>query len=416
MGYIRKNLMKGEMMAGKLKKTVVFCVLIGLMFGITLRVKADIIRVNEDGSGDYLDIPNAVFDANDGDTIIVGPGEYTGAYLDNSATGLKIIGSGLSTRIVRPCYEESGIKYGFYVAVPDVVISNLSIELENVQSTDFVFGILMETQTDLDMSAANGVVENVVVKSANKGIAVRNTENPRIEGNIVVGDTDDRGIFCTNCANPIITNNYIAGNYWACVDVTSSTEVAIHDNNIAGSYSLGIFLYISSGAICSNVVSGTGDCGIGMFRVSDCNVTSNMIKNFHCLATEYWGVPIHLEKSQKCIINNNAFVNVFQDQNDVNGNVPISGILGYGTLDVPCLNITVQNNDFSKSGLPGWNQDGSGGPGCISLNEYFTDGLVVIGDDSNLPGDDPNSFPISKWVQDLGINNMILWEIDDDVE
>ena len=403
-------------MAGKLKKTVVFCVLIGLMFGITLRVKADIIRVNEDGSGDYLDIPNAVFDANDGDTILVGPGEYTGAYLDNSAAGLKIIGSGLNTRIVRPCYEESEVKYGCYIAVPDVVISNLSVELEDVQSADFVYGIIMKTHPDLDTSAANSVVENVVVKSANMGIAARSTENPRIEGNIVVSDSDDRGILCDYCTNPVIIDNYIAGDYWACVDVTGSTGATIRDNNIAGYYSLGIFLYLSSGTICSNVVSGTGDCGIGAFSISDCNVTSNIIKNFHCLATEYWAVPIHLEKSQGCVINNNALINVFQDQNDVNENVPIAGIYGYGTLDVPCLNITVQDNDFSKSGLPGWNQDGSGGPGCISLNEYFTDGLVVIGDDSNLPGDDPNSFPISKWVQDLGTNNMILWEIDDDVE
>jgi hypothetical protein len=73
------------------------------------------------------------------------------------------------------------------------------------------------------------------------------------------------------------------------------------------------------------------------------------------------------------------------------------------------LNNTVQNNDFSRSGLPGWDPDGTGGPGCISLNEYFSDGLVVLGGVDNLPGDDPSAFPISKWVQDLGTNNRVQW-------
>lgn len=401
--------MKGEMMmAGKIKSAFALCILSGFILGITPSTRAAIITVNEDGSGDHEDIPNAVLDANDGDTIMVGPGKYTGVNLVFSATGLKIIGSGLSTRIVRAGYEEPGKKFGCYIRVPNVVISNLSVELDNVQSTDFVYGILMETHPDLGMSAANGVVENVVVKSASKGIAARNTENLRIDGNIVVSDTDDRGIFCGNCANPMIIGNYIAGDYWACVDVTSSTEVTIRDNNIYGSYNLGIYSYISSGTILSNVVSGTGECGIGLFRVSDCNVTSNMIKNFRSRATEYWGVPIILEKSQDCVINNNALINVYNHQDYVNGNTPIAGVLCYGTLDVPCLNNTVQNNDFSKSGLPGWNHDGSGGPGCISLNEYCSDSLVVLGEEDNLPGDNPNDLPISKWVQDLGTNNRIL--------
>jgi hypothetical protein len=139
-----------------------------------------------------------------------------------------------------------------------------------------------------------------------------------------------------------------------------------------------------------------------------------MIKNFHCQATEYWAVPLLLEKSQDCLIENNTLMNVFSQADDVHGNPPVAGILGYGTQEEPCLNNTIQNNDFSESGLPGWNHDGSGGTGCISLNEYFTDGLVVIGSPDNLPGDDPNTFPISKWVQDLGTNNRIQWKIDDE--
>ena len=85
-------------------------------------LQAATITVDQAGGGDYTDIPDAVFAAAPGDTIEVAPGEYTGPDLWGGwwlpgpiLHDIRIIGSGPSTRIVRPCFEMPDVKFGCYI-------------------------------------------------------------------------------------------------------------------------------------------------------------------------------------------------------------------------------------------------------------------------------------------------------------
>ena len=92
------------------------------------------------------------------------------------------------------------------------------------------------------------------------------------------------------------------------------------------------------------------------------SIVNNQIEGF---TAQPWGsgweAPICIEMSQHCIVANNTLV-------DVNNGPVCAGVRlsSYGTVwwdGYHCKNNTVQNNNYARSGLPGW----SVGTGCVVL-------------------------------------------------
>jgi len=100
--------------------------------------RADTIFVDDDGSGDYLTISEAVANAADGDVIVVAPGTYVEEVIvDVSVT---IAGSGIGQTIVTPANSNPGSGNGsqvttttwvFRIQDDDVTISGLTVDGNN---------------------------------------------------------------------------------------------------------------------------------------------------------------------------------------------------------------------------------------------------------------------------------------------
>ena len=241
---------------------------------------------------DYATIQAAVAAASPGDTIMVAPGDYTGAEIFKT---VKVHGSGPSTRIT------TGVGYfldGFGIYAPGVEISNLAID---VVGKTFTPGV--------NIRADNATVRDVeiTVYSDQHGISAVFAEGARIEGNTVstkVGHAGHRGIVCYRSPNAVVTDNEISGTYLFSIVfetnpnsvVTGNTiicegdigivcqdspDIEITDNTIEGTYTWdGIYLAISDAAnVSGNTIGGTYDKGRGIYlRYSDAaNVSGNTI-------------------------------------------------------------------------------------------------------------------------------------------
>jgi len=492
---------KPQLARAVLAATLGFVVAVAL--GEVAGVQAATITVNQDGSGDYTDIPPAVFAAAPGDTIMVAPGEYTGADLYFVSSGIKVIGSGPDTRIVRPCFEFLGFKFGCYVGVADAEISNLAIELENVVNTDFVYGVCIEYAPDIGSFAVDATVKDVKITVATYGISAFGTERPRIEGNTIVVEAADigilcsnspnpvvtdndisgiveaanSGIYCYNSPNPVITDNDISGIYaWDCIlsnyspnavitgntmtseaayrgiEVFYSPNPEISGNTISGTYrnialicsgsneidilnpiitgntisgtyeAHGIYLQRALNAdIAGNTISGIGGRG-GIFVIwsNFAIVEENAIQNFRTEKAS--AAPIMVQMSQNCTLTQNTLIDVYDHVNFVHDKGPIAGvnISGYGTWLDPCVNNTVQDNDYSQSGLPGFKASAAGfiNPGCVLLEagwwgSDYGEALGNTVDEDLFPVLDPHQSDVCNQVVDLTLGSNTVIGLED---
>jgi hypothetical protein len=112
---------------------------------------------------------------------------------------------------------------------------------------------------------------------------------------------------------------------------------------------------VSGAEVRMNTVSGGNRTHVLLGRCSAVTVSENTFRDLDAPGF-FWTAPIYVRGNNRdCVISANRFINI-------NGAPAAIFVRGLNNT-----NNTIFDNDFKKSGLPGWNPDGSGGPGCVLL-------------------------------------------------
>lgn len=329
--------------------------------------RARIITVNWDGSGDYLTIQGAINDSNDGDTIIVADGIYTGGGnrdINFFGKAIKVRSKNGPANCVIDCQGSMSDKHrGFY------------------------FHSGEDANSILDgFTITNGYVE------IGGGICVRNRSTPIIRNCSIIGNSAGYrggGIYC-NSSNPLISNctitdnstssfgGGISGQEEASPIITNCTITG----NSAGWYGGG--LYECKGDISSCTIRGNwAGTGGGLYccngRIIRCIISGN-------LAGEGGGLTGCYGRIVNCIISGNSANSggaLFGCGGSVsnctitgNWGGDDSGVISYcnGTV-TNCIIWANRSSDsiLYNSTVPLYScvQDGSDGTGSISSDPCF---------------------------------------------
>ena len=172
-------------------------ILICVSLILTCPCIARTITVDDDGPADFNNIQAAINDANDGDTVLVKDGTYTGA----GNRDIDFLGKAITVR------SENG---------PENCIIDCNGAMDELQlHRGFVFHSDEDANSILDgLTITNGYMPD----NLGGGIACW-MSSPTIKNCIIVGNStysksggDGGGIYCGRDASPIITNCTISGN------------------------------------------------------------------------------------------------------------------------------------------------------------------------------------------------------------
>jgi len=283
------------------------------------------ITVDNDGPADFNNIQAAIDDANDGDTVIVAPGTYTGP----GNRDIDFLGKAITVRSTDPndpdivaatvidCEGDPGNKHrGFYFHSgegPASILNGLTII--NGLGPSNIGGAILCDGSSPTITRCN--ISNSMAYDFGGGIACRNG-SPIISNSTVTSNSAKDGwgggIYCWK-SNPVVTDCTISGNGggWAgggifCEDSNATIANCIITNNIGGGICLAESTAIISNCIISNNrildYSGHGGGGIisdggrSNLTISDCLISGNRA---------FWGGGLTecYGKITNCIISDN---------------------------------------------------------------------------------------------------------------
>ena len=346
-------------MAGRVNIVVAFLVVLAIC-GTTLAGR--IITVDNDGPADFNNIQAAINDSNDGDTIIVCTGTYTG----QGNRDIDFIGKAITVRSINP--EDPCIVAATVIdcngsgADPHRGFNFVSGENElsvlkglTITNGYFSKGSAIYCYQSSPVIANCVITNNRVLASApfpsfpdGSSIDCENS-SPVITDCVVVGnisESGDGGIGCYGPGNPIITNCIISENTGTGIvsiddylrsrrsrrsDAVSQVTNCIITNN-TGSGLAGNFSEISNCTITGNEIGG-GIIGGGIFSPSENCVVSNCIisdNDFFGIMCSYdgntvivdsvitgndWGIYFYFNGSnsvvENCLISGNSTKETF---------------------------------------------------------------------------------------------------------
>ncbi|MHC4118966.1 MAG: right-handed parallel beta-helix repeat-containing protein [Planctomycetota bacterium] len=343
-------------------------IVIAVGLGAGAITQAATITVNQDGSGDFADIPPAVAAAASGDTIEVAEGDYTGAVITQT---VRIHGSGPGTLV------KGNLPWGDTFAVyaaGGTEISNLTIESGGMWS--------LVIYAD---AADNFTVRDVTISGDHwSSMLAIESDNTVVSNNTILGGGPSTCIWLVNCPGSQVSGNTIEGPHGVGMDLNGCPN----------------------GIVSGNTISGTQGYAILMQRYSDYStVTGNVIKDFD--SNKAGRSPIYLSSSY-CTFTDNKLINVYDPHNHAAGFGPRAGIyIRRGSAN------TLIGNDYSKSGLPGWNKKHPSGPGSVQLRESTNDNVV---DENKFPPGTKVCEQVDDWTDSLetpeydGLNEVVGWD------
>ena len=125
-------------------------------------------------------------------------------------------------------------------------------------------------------------------------------------------------------------------------------SVVIADNTISGPATLGSYAYVAllleqceDVLVSNNYITGNFMYSLNLYQSTGVTVTGNTLENVNAVYA-----PISVEESDDCVVKHNTLKNVSSD-------------LGYGGVWIYGDGNTIQGNDYSESGLPGWPENGA---------------------------------------------------------
>jgi len=363
---------------------------LGLVIAVGFAVTAEVQAATINVPADYATIQLAADAAASGDTIMIAPGDYTGAMI---FTTVKIVGSGPSTRIT------TGVgSWGDGLVIEgaaDTEISNLAIELTDPLNP-MCAGVTIAfanncTVRDLQITAGYGVFcpfsDNVVV-SDNEisgtpfvGINAFLSNNFVASGNTITGPVE-RGIWETDSDNVKITNNTITGEMWHAIHCEWLSNSVISRNTIDRVMSppdhpwWNGAIAVDRSTNCTvqgNTISGQGRSAIHLWDTDDSIIIGNDCSGY---AANWGGEMIPVGEQGLC----QMWFGRNSDRNKVSGNiwgsVPSNGVavVFVSSSHSPSSNLDILENDYRRCGVPGWTS--TDGPGCVLLANGTQDSFV----------------------------------------
>jgi parallel beta-helix repeat protein len=303
-------------MHGKMRYLIIFLLL------IVASCQAKVIVVDQSGSGDAKTLFTAISLAENGDTIQILEGNYSGATVDRRLT---IIGSNatihgplviaaLGCEITDLTVDASGIDPAIDLRSQNNQLRRCTIRgrttgLVAASGNNSITECQIDSPLGLELLGARNKIANSTVRS-NVGIKMNSTSGNLISGCEIAAT---RGVLMDDSSGNRILNNTFSGIGFGVV-LTRSNGNEISGNNISGAYVSCLDMADSSrNNITGNCVTG-GKIGISLRMSEENNVTRNI-----CYRNERAG--IYGDKASKNHIESNQ---LFE-----NGN----GILISGSVD-----------------------------------------------------------------------------------
>jgi len=338
--------------------------------------------VDPAGTGDSKTLSGAVGLADDGDTIIVRPGEYSGVALNRSlilkGTPEAIINGRLASALIiaAPGCEISGLALQASGSGPAVIVQSSDNTLSGclVHSSSSGVQILADNNTlsetriksavGIDLSGDgcrllnNSLEGDIGIKAANAagneiagcsitsatGMEIESSHHNRIQNNVLSGMRF--GIVITDSTENQISNNTMSGLYVSAVDVVQSRENNLSSNRITGG-KIGISLRRSDdNLLSSNLCQKSERAGI----YSDSSI-GNTIKDSQI---SLCGNGILLSASSNCTLQNNRVAN---STYGISLRGSVRNRLRDNSLDANLYNIRVDAGEASSAALASSRQD-----------------------------------------------------------
>jgi hypothetical protein len=205
-----------------------------VVLGLCTATSARTITVDDDGPADFSNIQAAMDDANNGDTVIVADGIYTGEGNRNIDAGT----GGVSNIIVRSengpencIIDGEGATYGFIFDGMMYSHDLPIILLEGFTITNCKYGV------DLHQTGTRPTIKNCII-TGNSSIGIYCMEGSDVAIIDCEITNNGTGINCWMMASPRITNCIISGNtssYWGGgFYISIDSEPEIYNSIIAG--------------------------------------------------------------------------------------------------------------------------------------------------------------------------------------
>ena len=220
------------------------------------------IAVDDSGGADYTSIREAIYNANDGDTILV----YTGTYTENvnvtKQLSIKSESGNPDDTIVQAADPNDHV---FYVTADNVTISGFRVTGANSIGKH---GIHLEGVTGCS------VINNIVSNNKN-GIYLLDSRTNTLRDNTVKSN-DNYGIFLVKSGNNTLHNNLVNSNNRYGIALDTSNDNNLSDNTVHSNNKHGISLGTSSHNKMrnNNIFNNTYNFGSGSINDID---TSNTV-------------------------------------------------------------------------------------------------------------------------------------------
>ena len=260
-------------------------VLVLLLFFSSCQAKT--LTVDAKGSGDALDLEGAISLATDGDSILIMPGNYSGAKVDRTLNitgrpGANLMGSLTVAApgcrisdidIIGPEDDSSISLVSSGISVNGCNISSLANAVSILGDDNRVENCSITSPRAVDIRGA----KNAVLASSISGetaVVFNRTWGGRVEGCRL---SAQRGVVLEECHDSAVANNTYSGSGMAIV-LFASHDNFISGNNLSGQMISGIDDFRSQGNSHSNNTISGAQVGISLRGSEKGNITGNVCR------------------------------------------------------------------------------------------------------------------------------------------
>jgi len=243
------------------RKGLRLCVLLMVAIGVAAPLQASTIRVEKDGSGDYLEIQDALDFASEGDTVLVGPGRYdtyTQYYsgLDTldviawvTTSNLTIRGTSRADAIIGPQIRTPSTPRRATTCIR-VLPGTLDVNIESLSLENSTAGVSVHGRIR---------VRDVMIRECESKGLVNYSPHPLLIEDCALDENYVGLLLREGDVGTVVRNTSFADN-WRGIDIARYADVSVRECTFVGSapFALQIVAYLNSRVRVSHCVFGEG--------------------------------------------------------------------------------------------------------------------------------------------------------------